>query len=202
MGRRASRIRAALLKDKPLGRFRRPVLGGQLLAMADWSETLTKCGVPALAALAPQASQLVDAGRAAEALRNAAQKKNRDFRDVGVRKQLIDKVNAARKETHGALAKLPFENPALPQGFAETFFYSDPPRAEEETIDEVKTSIEELTAELAERSALLKKLEEEAAIEAQEAKDRQAHELAVEELEAQAQELLKKAADLKAKRKK
>ena len=107
-----------------------------------------------------------------------------------------------RKETHGALAKLPFQNPALPQGFAETFFYSEAPRAEEETIDEVKTSVEELTAQLAERAALLKKLEDEAAIEAQEAKDQQAHELAVEELKTQAQELLKKAAALKSKLKK
>ena len=66
----------------------------------------------------------------------------------------------------------------------------------------MKTSVEELTVQLAERAALLKKLEDEAAIEAQEAKDQQAHELAVEELETQAQELLKKAAALKSKLKK
>ncbi|MEO5725456.1 MAG: hypothetical protein ABI134_24700 [Byssovorax sp.] len=170
--------------------------------MADWSDTLTQCGVPALIALAPQASTLVAAGQGAEAQRNAAQKKNRDFRDIGMRKQFIDKVNAVRKETHGALAKLPFQNPALPQGFAETFFYSEPPRAEEETIDEVKTSVDELTAQLAERTELLKKLEDEAEIEAQAAKDHEAHELAVEDLETQAQELLKKAAALKSKLKK
>jgi hypothetical protein len=115
---------------------------------------------------------------------------------------VIDKVNAVRKETHGALAKLPFQNPALPQGFAETFFYSEPPRAEEETIDEVRASVEEITAQLAERTALLKKLEDEAAVEAQAAEDQKAQEQAAEELEMQAQELLKKAAALKSRLKK
>lgn len=201
-GKTRKQIRSALLKDKSLAKFRRPVLAGQLQAMADWSDTLAKCGVPALIALAPQASMLVDAGRSAEALRNAAQKRNRDFRDVGMRKQFIDKVNAVRKETHGALAKLPFQNPALPQGFAETFFFSEAPRAEEETIDEVRTSVEELTVQLAERTAFLKKLEDEAAVEAQAAEDQKLQERAAEELEMQAQELLKRAAALKSKLKK
>jgi hypothetical protein len=40
--------------------------------------------------------------------------------------------------------------------------YSEAPRDQEETIDEVKTSIEELKAQLDARAALLKKLEDEA----------------------------------------
>ncbi len=201
-GKTRKQIRLALLKGKTLGKFRRPVLNSQLLAMVDWSDTLTKCGVPALMALAQEAEVLTAAGKAAEGLRAAAQKKNRDFRDVGMRKQFIDKVNATRKETHGLLGKLPFQNPALPQDFAQGFFYSDPPKNDEETIDEVKTSIEELQAQLVERNAQLKKLEEDAANEAKAALEQAAEDQTVEDLEAQGQALLKKAAALKASRKK
>ncbi|MCC6556935.1 MAG: hypothetical protein IT372_28615 [Polyangiaceae bacterium] len=203
-GATRKQIRTALLKGKPLNRFTRAVLGGQLAAMSDWGLTLTKCGVPALAELAPEAEELVAAGRAAEELLAKAQKKNRDFRDIGRRKQFIDRVNAARKEAQGALAKLPHEHPMLPPGFADTFFYGsgEAPRDEEETIDEVKTSVEELEAQLAERRAWLKRLEDEAAAEAQAAAERRAHAQAAEELEAQAEELLRQAAALKAKVKK
>jgi hypothetical protein len=201
-GKTRKQIRLALLKGKTLGKFRRPVLNSQLLAMADWSDTLTKCGVPALMALAQEAEVLTAAGKVAEGLRATAQKKNRDFRDVGMRKQFIDKVNATRKETHGLLGKLPFQNPALPQDFAQGFFYSDPPKNDEETIDEVKTSIEELEAQLVERNAQLKKLEDDAANEAKAALEQAAEDQTVEDLEAQGQALLKKAAALKASRKK
>lgn len=85
-------------------------------------------GVPALAALAPEAETHVAAGNAATLLRDNAQQANRTFRDVGERKQFIDKLNANRKEIHGALAKLPFEHPNLPTDFADGFFYSEAAR--------------------------------------------------------------------------
>ncbi len=201
-GKTRKQIRLGLFKNKSLGKFRRPVLGGQLQAFADWSDTLTKCGVPALVAMAPEADALTTVGKSAEALRNAAQKKNRDFRDVGMRKQFIDKVNATRKETHGSLAKMPFENSALPQDFAEGFFYRDAPHAEEETIDQVKTSIEELSAQLVERTELLKTLEEAAAVEAQAEADLNAQQQDIDALESQAEELLKQVAAKRAKLKK
>ncbi|MDI1432153.1 hypothetical protein [Polyangium sorediatum] len=198
-GNTRKQLRTALFKNKPLGKFRRPVLGGQLAAMADWSDTLMKCGVPALVSFAPEADTLIAAGRNAEELRKKAQGKNRDFRDIGMRKQFIDKVNAARKESHGGLAKLPFQDTTLPPDFADGFFYSDPPREEEETIDEVKTSIAELLAQLEERQVLLKKLEEEAEAEAKAAAEQAAQAQAAEDLEAQARALLAQAAALKAK---
>jgi hypothetical protein len=195
-------IRTSLLKGRSLNRFRQPILGGQLEAMTDWSDTLMKCGVPALVALAPEAETLVVAAQDAQKLRVKALQKNRDFRDVGMRKQFIDTVNAARKETHGALAKLPFQNPAFPQDFADSFFYSEAPRDQEETIDEVKTSIEELETQLEERKLLLKKLEDEAASEAQAAQERATQAQEADDLETQGQELLKRAAAMKAKLKK
>jgi hypothetical protein len=201
-GKTRKQLRTALFKNKALSKFRRPVLSSQLLAMTDWSDILIKCGVAALVALAPKADQLVNAGQAADALRSDAQQQNRQFRDVGARKQFIDKVNAARQDAHGGLGKLPFQNPTLPQDFGEGFFYSEPPRDEEETIDEVQSSIVELSAQLEERQALLKKLEDEAASEAHAEKDRKAKEQQAEDLEAQAQALLDQAAALKAQAKK
>ena len=196
-GATRKQLRTALFKGKPLSRFRRPVLAGQLESMADWSNTLAQCGVSPLVALASEVGPLVEAGRVAEQQRNAAQQRNRDFRDVGTRKQFIDRVNAARKEAHGALSTLPFQHPALPSDFADVFFYRDPPREEEETIDEVKTSIEDLEAQLAERRTLLQKLEEEAAAAAQAEQERRQQAQAADELEAQAQALLAQAAALR-----
>ncbi|MBK9266572.1 MAG: hypothetical protein IPM54_43140 [Polyangiaceae bacterium] len=195
-------IRTALFKNKSLSKFRRPVLGGQLDAMTDWADTLGKCGVPALAALAPEAATLVAAGEAARDEREKAQAANRHFRTVGQRKQFIDKLNATRKEAHGGLAKLTFEHPNLPQDFADGFFYSEPVRDDEETIDEVKASIEDLEVKLEERRVLLKKLEEEAENEIKAEQERQARAQAIDDLEAQAKALLEKAAALKAKSKK
>jgi hypothetical protein len=198
-GATRKQLRTALFKNKPLTKFQRPVLAGQLAATADWGETLAKCGVPALVALAAEVEPLVERGRRAEALLSRAQRRNRDFRDVGMRKQFIDKVNAERKEAYGGLSKLPFQNPALSADFAGGFFYSEPPREEEETIDEVKTSIEALEAELAGLRARLQQLEDEAAAAAQAEQERLANAQAADELEAKAAELLKQAAALKAK---
>lgn len=201
-GNTRKQLRTALFKNKSLTKFRRPVLGGQLEAMRDWSELLKNCGIQALVALADEAAALVQAGYSAAEQRNDAQLANRNFRDMGPRKQFIDKCNAARKEMHGALAKLPFQHPNLPTNFADGFFASGPTRDEEETIDEVKASIEALQEQLAERTALLKQLEEDAANAAREEQERRAKADEADSLEAQAKELLAKAAALKAAAKK
>ena len=199
-GATRKQIRFALFKNKTLARFRRPVLAGQLLVFSEWSVTLAKCGVPALIAMAPEAAALAEMGKSTEALRNATRKRNRDFRDVGTRKQFIDKANATRKETHGLLGKLPFENPALPQDFAGAFFFSEAPRGEDETIDEVRTAIDDLNAQLVERHAQLTTLEAEALAEEKAALENAAGDEEIEAIEAQVKDLLKKAADLKTKR--
>ncbi|APR78079.1 Hypothetical protein A7982_03426 [Minicystis rosea] len=195
-------LRKALLKGKAPSRFRRPVLGRQLLDMADWSEILAKSGVPALEAMAPEAAALVTAGNAADTLRTAAQSANRTFRDVGARRQYIDAVNASRREIEGALAKLPFESPALPQDFSEGFFYKEPPREEDETLDDVRAAIDDLTAQLAERKKQLEQLEHDAALAAQAEAERRAHEQEAETLEEQARALLAQAAAKREKLKK
>jgi hypothetical protein len=196
-GATRKKLRTALFDGKPLSRYRRPVLGGQLQSMTAWSGTLTSSGVAPLVALAPEAQTVVGAGLAAESDVRAAAQKNRNFRDVGARKQFIDKVNAARREAYGALGKLPFQNPNVPSDFADWFFLYDAAPVQEETIDEVKTSIEALETELAARKAQLQKLEDAAAAEAKAAAEAQAADAQAVDLEAQAQALMQKAAALR-----
>ncbi|HRI70055.1 MAG TPA: hypothetical protein PK156_37755 [Polyangium sp.] len=195
-------LRTSLFKNKALSKFRRPVLGGQLHDMRDWNAVLSQSSIGALSALAPEAERLVVAGYAAAEERDAAQLANRHFRDVGPRKQFIDKLNATRKEMHGALAKLPFQRPDLPSDFADGFFASGPTREEEDTIDGVKATIEDLQRQLAEQTALLQKLEEEAANAARDEHERRARIDEADDLETKAKEMLAKAAALKAANKK
>jgi hypothetical protein len=126
---------------------------------------------------------------------------NRQFRDIGARKQFIDKVNAARKQTHGELSKLPFQQLGLPTDFADQFFRPETradEEEEEETIDTVKASIADLDAQLTEKKTRLKKLEDEAAATAKAAAEKQDQEDTLAALKAQAAEILKQAAALEA----
>lgn len=196
-GATRKRIRQSLFKGKPLSKFKRPVLGQQLVAMADWSTTFAESGVPELVALGLEHGPLIQMGELADEKRRLAQKRNRDFRDIGQRKQFIDKLNAARQEVAGALAKLPFEHPGLPSGYAEGFFLRDVARDEEPTIDEVKSAIEQLEGQLAEQKGLLETLEKAAAAEREAEAQKQARAEEAEQLEAQAKALLEQAAELK-----
>jgi hypothetical protein len=194
-------LRKKLLKGKSPSRLKRPVLGRQLDDMTDWAKTLADCAVPALVALAPEADTRHQDGEAAAAVRDAAVAAARNFRDVGARKQYIDKLNAERKSAEGALAKLPFQNPALAQDFSEGFFLREAPRdEEEETIDELKASIVALENQLAEEKVRLAQKEREAAEAAMAAQAASEADAEAAALEAQAAELLKKAASIKSKK--
>lgn len=188
-----------LFKGKTLSKFKRPILAGQLEAMRDWTSPLQNSGAPALVALAADLAPLLVAADKAVDLQKTATQKNREFRDVGARKQLVDKLNAKRKEVFGALAKLPFEHPSLAPDFPDRFFRVEPPTTEEdETPDEVKAAILDLESELAERKAQLAAMESAAAAAAKADTEKKAKQQALEDLEAQQADLAKKAADLKA----
>lgn len=192
-------LRMHLFKGKSLSKFRRPILGGQLAAMQGWVAPLADSGAPPLVAISGDLVPLLKAANQAVTLQTDSTSKNRQFRDVGQRKQFIDKLNAKRKEVYGMLAKLPFEHAHLPPNFAERFFRVESADDEtEETIEDVKAAIAELEVELAQRKAQLSTLEAAAAAAAKAAADKKAKELALEELEAQQAELAKKAAALKA----
>ena len=190
-------LKTNLFKGLPLSKFRRPVLGGQLLSQSAWGSALHKSGVPALVALAPQADPLVKKGQDADKARTDAAQNNREFRDLGMRKQFIDKVNGARQLAYGALAKAPFDDPTLPSDYGDTFFLGEQAADEEETIDDVKAAISDLKAQLAAREEQLARMEAEAALAAKVEAERQAKQTALDELEQQRAELDKKIAALR-----
>lgn len=189
-------LRTNLFKGLPLSKFRRPVLAGQLLAQSAWGPALFKSNIPALVALAPEADPLVKTGETASKVRTDAQQANRQFRDVGARKQFIDKLNGARQGANGALTKAAHGDPTLPNDYAERFWRSEPAAEDEETIDDVRADIVALKERVAEREKDLAKMESEAAAAAQIEAERQAKEQSLAELQAQRDELEKRIATL------
>jgi hypothetical protein len=167
----------------PLHELRRPVLGRQLKLMQDWLVSLASSPHPTLVAMLPELTTLVEAADQAAKRRDELTLRLRNFRDVGERRQLFDRVNAERKELHGALSKLALSTPGLSPAFANQFF--KPGESEEttvETIDTVSAEIATLEESLTERRERLIELEREAADTAKEAEDRARKEARLAEL--------------------
>jgi len=183
--------------NKSLSEFRRPTLGAQLEAMRPWGDSLAQSQFPALKAMAPEHAQLVAAADHAIAARDKARHQNKQFRDVGERRQFVDKLNAARKVTHGALAKLALETPGLPMDFADQFFRgetsSDEEAATPPTIEEVKETIAQLEAQLDAEKALLAKMESDAKAAAEADAARTADKAALSDLQERMAEMAKQA---------
>ncbi|MFT3767436.1 MAG: hypothetical protein QM820_18440 [Minicystis sp.] len=183
---------------KTLSELCRPTLAGQLDTMRGWIPSLQKSPYPSLQALAPELEQLVVAADAADAARDGARQRNREFRDVGARRQFVDKLNAARKQLFGELAKLPFTNPALPSDFAERFFRSEAGYEEPEapTVASVTSRIAEMEKALQAEKDLLAQLQGEAAAVEQAAAQQKADEAALAAVQKQMADLAKQAAEL------
>lgn len=186
---------------EPLHIFTRPLLGDQLAAMHVWVSSLTQSEHADLQALGAELPALLEKADAAALAKRDAEQAKRLFKEVGARKKLIDDVNAARKETYGALAKLPHQHPGLPSRFADGFFRRDRVRKEgEPTIESVSATIASLQDEIAEQQALLAQLQQEQA-EAKAAAEEQARlALAAElaEIQKEIEEKQKQAAALQA----
>jgi len=146
--------------------FARPVLGPQLDEMEKWLPSLQSSEHATLKALAPELASLVAKGKAAAKSKADAEQARDHFRDIGERYELIEDVNAKRKEAHGALAKLPHEKDGLPPNFADRFFRKEP-RAKDEsdeptTIEECDDAIKALSAQIAAVQKIRARLESEA----------------------------------------
>jgi hypothetical protein len=125
----------------------------------------------------------------------------RKFRDVGARRQLFGKVNAARKKAHGDLAKLAIETPGLPSDFPDGFFRSAPAVEDvnEPTVESVTQDIGDLEAKVVAAKEQLTALQAAAAL-AQKAADEKASDQAqLDALDVQEAELAKQKAALKQK---
>jgi len=190
--------------EKPLHELKKPILAGQLAAMKKWLVSLPKSPHPELSGMAAELATLVAEADAAVVARDAARQQNREFRDVGERRQWVDRLNATRKEVYGALAKLPYEHPGLPSDFADGFFLSGPEREDEEedadTVEALEAQAAALRQALAEVEA---RLAEAAAAEAEAQrrdaeKARAAQRAALAELDRAAAELEQQRAALRA----
>jgi hypothetical protein len=172
---------------RPLNEIRRLVLGAQLKIMQDWMVLLAANPHPTLVAMLPELTTLVEDGNRATARRDELTLNLRNFRDVGERRQLFDRVNAERKELHGVLTKLGLSTPGLGSTFANQFF--KPGESNDESNDEPVETIESVTGEilaldekLAQRRERLADLAREAADAEQEAEDRARKEARLAEL--------------------
>jgi hypothetical protein len=156
--------------NKPLHRFKRPVLGTELEATRAWIPLLTNNKHPSLAALAPELEGAINAADATLALAREHAQKLKEFRRDGALRALVEKTNATRKAVCGALAKLPHEQTGLPSDFASQFFRRGPVSQngpeQPTTIEEVTAKLAELAEETAENQALLAELKAQAAEEA------------------------------------
>lgn len=184
--------------------IRKMALGTKLETVRSWTTALEESPHAALNALAQELAPLITEADAAVDARREARKQYRYFRDVGPRQQWLDRMNAARKELYGALAKLPFEHAGLPSDYADRFFLSAPDRdddeaeAEPQTAEEQRAVVEERREELAAAEARLAELEEAEAEAAKAAQALAAEKAALAELDRMAQEVEKKRAALRA----
>jgi len=186
--------------ERPLGEVTRPVLNGQLETMKKWLISLPKSPYPALSAMAQELEALIAQADDAVTAREGARAQNREFRDVGERRQWVDRLNGARKEVHGALAKLPHEDPGLPSDFADQFFLSEPEREEAEpgSVEALRAEAEALRETLARVEARVAEAEAAEAQRKAAAEARTAQEAELAELERAAAALEQKRAALKA----
>jgi hypothetical protein len=143
--------------------------------------------------MAPELADLLDKADTAVDAKDKAKRHNREFRDVGARRQYLDALNAARAQAHGELAKLPFLTPGLRADFADRFFPSEPAAEddEEDTVASVTARIAEREKALADDRALLQKLQDDATKAAQDDEQRRLDEAALAALQQQKEDLRK-----------
>jgi hypothetical protein len=194
----------AFFKKKSLSDFKRPILGTQLDAMKGWVPELKKSDAPALSALGAEVEAAVTAADEAANARTLLEAQSAFFREAGSRKKLFDKANALRKQSHGELAKMPYEKLGLTAGFANLFFRRESGGGgggdeEPVTLESIDADIASLEAQIAEKKAskaeLVAALEQQAQAEAQKA----AEQAALADLEKAAAEAAQKVAAARAK---
>lgn len=108
--------------NQTLAEHRRPILGAQLLVQSKWPTKLAAATVPAIAALAPEATALVADAKAAEDSLSTARAALGAFRNGGARSQVFAAFNALCAKTYGGLKALAHANPSSPPEWAESFF--------------------------------------------------------------------------------
>lgn len=99
-----------------------PLLGPQLETMRAWIPSLLASPHATLQAIGAEIQAAVAVADDTVTKRKEAEDKLSDFSETGERAQTIEAYNALRKATWGKLGEMQHQNPALPSGFADSFF--------------------------------------------------------------------------------
>jgi len=206
-GDRSHALYQFFFSGKSLSRFVKPVLGRQLQAMKAWRPWLSQCPHPSLTALVPELEAAFAEADGALAARATARQQIREFRELGARQRWVNDLNAARKEVHGSLAKLPHQQPGLPSDFADHFFLSAPPRererekeapADPETVEGVRAQLAAQRAAVVATEARLQQMEAAEAAARKAAEARAVEEAALADLDRAVAEMERKRAAIRA----
>lgn len=140
----------------------RPVLGRELTTVRGWVESLKDSPHAELKDLGAVLEQQVATADGAIEARQEAERKYEDFRRLGGRAQIFERVNAERKTAHAELAALPRTDTGrrLPRDFAERFFRRPPRRSNGEmSVDEAQQVVARMRKALADAEGDLKAAE-------------------------------------------
>jgi hypothetical protein len=124
-------------------KFKQPILGNQLKSMDQWPALLGQSTVPALKALAAQATTAVQNGTTAATAVSAAIAAREAWNNGGPRKAIFDSFNGLAASTYGALKAFALANPhlGLPTNYAETFFQRSAPSPYGKTVNEASAAL-------------------------------------------------------------
>lgn len=199
---RESSLYTLYFGDKTFSDFKKPLLNGNFDGVRGWGVAIEATPYASLKPFSPLLKALLEAADNALEARDQIDHARKLFRKEGARKQFFDKVNAARKQVHGELSKLPFQNVGLPRDFADRFFTHrrrSNGAAPAPTVDSMKEEVDALKVELAAKEQLLEDLVVEAGEVKEKVEEFKAEEAAIEALEKQAVEAAAQAVKRKAK---
>ena len=148
-----------LVGQKTVGEIREPVLGEELETVRTWIEPLQASPDPTLKSYGDALAKKVDEADHRVADLASAEQALKTFKEIGGRKQLVDRANALRASTYGAASRMIDDKPEanLPADFADRIFRFERIRRRRKlaTVGEIEKQI---LANEKEHAALLARL--------------------------------------------
>jgi len=148
-----------LVGEKTVGQICDPVLGEELETVRSWVGPLQAFAEPTVQSYGVRLAKKVIEADERVAVLAAAEHALKAFREIGGRKLLVDRVNALRASTYGAISRMIDDKPEanLPADFADRIFRFERIRRRRKplTVGELEKQL--LTNEK-ERAALLERL--------------------------------------------
>ncbi|APR75049.1 Hypothetical protein A7982_00395 [Minicystis rosea] len=122
-------------KNQPPAAVKEPLLGEELDTVVAWLPSLAASTHESLQGIGKKLEPLVKAGWEAMKAMAEANQALVHFYEVGARRALIEKMNAARKLAYGQLGQVVHDHPelSLPTTFPDAFFLHDTRKRKKET---------------------------------------------------------------------